>query len=121
MKTLFTAFCNFMDRLGESNHFLRCAWIFTCVAINAALGGLIGKGIGTLLSVVVTTPTIVHTSMLYGMVGMGGIVLLGMVVAYKHLWAMSDPSLRCVENTPPQREEISAARLQVRDVPMPVK
>lgn len=85
MKTLFKAFSNFMDRLGESDHFLRCAWIFVCTILTC------------------------------------GLATIPMIVNYRNLWEFSGPSLRCVENTPAQREKKSAARLNVRDVPVPVK
>ncbi|MEK7640007.1 MAG: hypothetical protein AAB424_02630 [Patescibacteria group bacterium] len=88
MKRFFTVFSNFMDRLKENEHAMKCMWIYMCVAINAALGALMGKVIGELLKAIPITssPTVVQTCALYGMVGIGGIVLLGMLANYRKLW-----------------------------------
>lgn len=121
MKTLFTAFSNFMDRLGESDHFLRCAWIFMCVTINVALGGLIGKGIGEILKVIGPSPTVVHTSMLYCMVGMGGIVLLVMLANYRNLWELTGPNVARVQSpsTAPAYQDMAAlTQLEMQQLPV---
>lgn len=37
MKTLFTAFANFMDRLGNNDHVVKCAWIFMCTVFTCGI------------------------------------------------------------------------------------
>lgn len=70
MKRLFMTFDNFMDRLGENDHVVKCAWIFVCVMINAAIAGLAGA-----------IPALIW----------GGLVLLVMLINYRNLWSFSQP------------------------------
>ncbi|MEK7631654.1 MAG: hypothetical protein AAB445_02155 [Patescibacteria group bacterium] len=117
MKRFILLIASGMERLREGEHSLKCIWIFFCTAICAAVGGLYSYPAfwATLfynwLFGIPSPETLQATFVGWGMLSVGGFVLFGMLVAYKHIWAVSSPNAQPVHNS-----EMSAPRpLSVED------
>lgn len=80
MKKVFTLIRNGMDRLGENNTFLKCAFCFMVICMATLIGGLLGKPFGdAVVRVLATVAAIVS--------------FLGCVAMYPNLWDIAGPQL----------------------------
>ncbi len=80
MKKSFTLFSNAMDRLGESNTFLKCAFCFVAICLATALAAAFGMIFGTMVAKVFAAITCILT-------------ILGSIALYPHLWSTVGPRL----------------------------